>query len=96
MKQRGDVEDFEDEKETKEEEEEEEEENENRQERQDIRGEGETGIETGTMIRRTEDGTGEDTDTDADTDADAGAGPKKISEMTGDVADDEDNGQDSE
>jgi hypothetical protein len=54
------------------------------------------------MIRRTEDETGEDTDTDTDAytdtdaDTDADAGPKMISGMTGDVADDEDNGQDSE
>jgi hypothetical protein len=68
----GDVEEFEDEEETEEteetEEEEEEEESENRQERQDIRGEREieTGTETGTMIRRTDDETGEDTDPDPD------------------------------
>jgi hypothetical protein len=68
--------------------EDEEEEGENRQERQDIRGgrEREAGTRTGRMIRRTEDEIGEDTD----------AGIRMIFGMTGDVADDEEEGQDSE
>jgi ketosteroid isomerase-like protein len=80
----GEVEEFE--------EDEEEEEGENRQERQDIQGgrESEAGTEIGRMTRKTEDETGEAADTDAD------AGTRMIFGMTGDVADDEDEGQDSE
>jgi hypothetical protein len=78
---KGDVEEFEDE---------EEEECENRQERQDIQGgrEREAGTEIGRMTRRTEDERGEDADTDP--------GTRMIFGMTGDVVDDEDEGQDSE
>jgi 16S rRNA U516 pseudouridylate synthase RsuA-like enzyme len=70
----------------------EEEEGENRQERQDIQAgrEKEARIEIGRMTRRTEDEIGEDADTDGD------AGTRKIFGMMGEVADDEDKGQDSE
>jgi hypothetical protein len=80
----GDVEDYEDE------EEEEGEESESRQERQGIQEEGEreAGTKMGRRLRRTDKETGEDTDAEAETGTILGT--------TRDVADDEDNGQDSE
>jgi hypothetical protein len=77
-----------------EEEEEEGEESESRQERQGIQEEGESEAETKMrrLLRRADKETGEDTETDTD----AEAGTRTILGTARDVADDEDNGQDSE
>jgi hypothetical protein len=82
----GDVEEFEDE-------EEEEEESENRHARHDVREGGrEAETETEETARRTDNELGEDTDAEAEADTEIRIFPG----ATGDVADDEDNGQDSE
>jgi hypothetical protein len=86
----GDVEDYVDEKE----EEEEGEENETGQGRPGLRedGEREAGTKMRRLLRRADEETGEDTETDTDAEVET----RTILGTARDVADDEDNGQDSE